>query len=113
VLIGGNVGYLWLKKEPQYRDRAAPTAALFSTLDSSQAIERPVRVCGFPFGNVWWFRDAVSRFTSVSPEDIQLTDDCGGGSGVTLTWNAADSSYVVVSPPTPSPASVIDAAIDK
>jgi hypothetical protein len=99
VLLLANVSYVWLKKEPQFRERAAPTRELLDVLNSTKVqmqFKTPVSVCGFPFGQLgkpWWFPDAISRFTSLSREDVVLRDNCATAAPV-LTWDSTAAKYV-------------------
>ena len=50
VFISFNIGYLWIRKDPQYVERAVPTTELLKALKN----HRPERilVLGFPYANV-------------------------------------------------------------
>jgi hypothetical protein len=96
AVVIGNGAYIWLKKEPQYRERAAPTRELIRILNENDAAGRglPVYVCDFPLGNPWWFGDTVSRFTPLEREDVVLRKSCDrtGGSPL-LVWNSGAAQY--------------------
>jgi hypothetical protein len=98
VLMAGNIGYIWFKKEPQFRQRAAPTSELLIILNSKEvyAGNLPlVKVCGFPMENPWWFEDAVDRFTTLPRDVVKLRDDCGNSDGsYSLTWDGSTAKYV-------------------
>jgi len=97
VLLIGNGGYIWLKKEPQYQERAAPTRELFQMLNSDdlERSERPIYICGFALHEPWWFSDAVSRFTSFPPQEIVLLKECSYPAERTaLIWDQVLERYV-------------------
>jgi hypothetical protein len=114
-LLIGNTAYIWLKKEPQYRERAAPTRELFNTLNSNATLRAQggsIQVCGFPMESPWWFNDAISRFTSISPDDIILRQDCADPSvAPALSWDSASARYVVHSGDVAPPSSTADSVV--
>lgn len=97
ALVIGNGAYIWLKKEPQYRERAAPTRELIKMLngiDARGAQRLPVYVCGFPLQNPWWFGYTVSAFTPLAPNDVVLLNDCVyPEDSVVLIWDSNAAQY--------------------
>jgi hypothetical protein len=98
VLLMANVTYVWLKKDPQFRERAAPTRELFHVLNSGEAqgrLTKPVHVCGFPLDQPWWLADAIARFTSLSREDVVLRENCNDTElSNALIWDSRTATYV-------------------
>jgi hypothetical protein len=85
VILLGNIGYLWLKKEPQFRDRAAPTRELLAILNEAGFEDtgtEPVYVCGFPLHESIG-RSAVEGFTRFGSGRVAFLDRCEG----TQTFN--------------------------
>jgi hypothetical protein len=115
-LIIGNIGYIWFKKEPQFRERAAPTRELFDFLNSNEARRAPrgpLYVCGFPLEHPWWFDDAVSRFTPFSTDDVVLRDNCIDSEGsFVLTWDSSKARYFIESGNEREPSNTVDAVAD-
>jgi hypothetical protein len=99
ALLIGNMAYIWLKKEPQFRERAAPTRELFNILNSKEADHAdggPLHVCRFPLQQPWWFGDAIGRFTPFSKDDVILRADCADTEGaLALIWDASTTRYVI------------------
>jgi branched-subunit amino acid transport protein AzlD len=93
ALIVGNVGYIWLKKDPQFQERAAPMRELIEFLNSKQAHDTTLHVCGFPIEHAWWFEDAVSRFSPVSPDKVELSQNCPITEGV-YRWDPSTAHYI-------------------
>jgi hypothetical protein len=96
AFVLGNGAYIWLKKEPQYRERAAPTRELIQVLNAigSRSAQLPFYVCGFPLMRPWWFGDAVSRFTPFTRDDVILSDSCvAPEQGVLLVWDPNRGGY--------------------
>ncbi len=94
LVVIGNGAYVWLKKEPQYRERAAPTRELLRILNGAGSEPLPIYVCGFPLGNPWWFGEAVSSFTHLTRQDVVLLNDCAYPEGsAALVWDAGAAQY--------------------
>jgi hypothetical protein len=92
VFVGFNIYYLWLKKDSQFLQRAAPTTQMLSVLRSHQP-ER-FRIAGFPypFPSIAWA--ASLAVPGWSPEMIVVSDsdaDCPGCP--TVTWNPKTQTY--------------------
>jgi hypothetical protein len=98
ALLIGNGAYIWLKKEPQFRERAAPTRELFAFLNSAEANigdRGPRYVCGFPLQSPWWFGDAVSRFTPFPRDEVILRQECAAAEGSpALIWDSSETRYI-------------------
>jgi hypothetical protein len=96
MVVIGNGAYIWLKKEPQYRERAAPTRELIEILNAVGARDTrlPVYVCGFPLMQPWWFGDAVSRFTALTRDDVVLLNPCiHSDEAAVLAWDPNMGGY--------------------
>jgi hypothetical protein len=116
ILVIGNGGYIWLKKEPQYRERAAPTRELVQILNAIDARDTrlPVYVCGFPLMEPWWFGDAVSRFTPLQRADVVLLNPCvHGDQAMVLAWDPNDVGYSKSFDQTRQQTAVSDTAVEK
>ena len=92
VIVTGNIGYIWLKKEPQYQQRAAPTRELIDILNASNKPRLPMYVCKFPL-NGWIFDEAVARFTQYDAKNVILDDNCNTRGGASVRWDEGTSSY--------------------
>jgi len=97
IVVAANVSYIWIKKEPQYRERAAPTRELIATLNSRnwrKTTTLPLVVCGFPL-HPWVFSEAVARFTDFDQTEVVLGNACETTGEVTvLRWDQATMRYV-------------------
>jgi hypothetical protein len=93
AIVTGNIGYIWLKKEPQYQQRAAPTRELIELLNASNTPRLPMYVCRFPL-NDWVFNEAVARFTPFDSNSVILDDNCDTAGGMSVRWNEATSTYI-------------------
>lgn len=97
VLLAGNTGYIWLKKAPQYRQRAAPTRELIEILRASNLQQLPMHVCNFPL-DAWVFSETVKRFTPFDTNDVILTESCDDEMGSVMRWDESTSQYRVYLP---------------
>jgi hypothetical protein len=91
-LVIANSVYVWMKKEPQYRERAAPTRELIETLNAANIPNVPVRVCGFPLDS-WTFTEAVTRFTRFKAEEVVLDQACEDDGASIVRWDHATAKY--------------------
>jgi hypothetical protein len=95
------VAYLWIRKEPQYRERAAPTLALINVLnrlESPRNSDAPILVCGFPL-HQWIGREAVAGFTRVTREQVVFSEKCEPIAGATvLRWDGIAGQYLPSAP---------------
>ena len=95
VVVTANVFYIWTRKEPQFRARAAPTLELIRTLnDSALNIQQhsPITICGFPL-DTWIGWETVKRFTTVETKDIAFSDVCDDSVASALRWDESRGSY--------------------
>jgi len=95
AVVAGNAVYIWLKKEPQYRERAAPTRELISVLNSGEMrdVRLPIYVCGFPL-HPWVFSETVKGFTPLKNEDVVLLESCPGEeTAPLLRWDQESARY--------------------
>jgi hypothetical protein len=98
AVIAGNVGYIWIRKEPQFRERAAPTTELIAALNDLDpgAFEQPLYVCGFPL-HEWIGQEAVRQFTSFAVEKVLFLPQCDHSrETVALDWDRDSSTYEVM-----------------
>jgi hypothetical protein len=98
VVVAGNIGYIWLKKEQQFQARAAPTRELISILnrtDLQHSEAAPIVVCGFPL-HVSIGRSAAEEFTRFRSGQIAFRDRCEGSVPATiLEWDLSSQKYAV------------------
>lgn len=94
ALLIGNIGYIWLKKVPQYRERAAPTRELIEFLNARSIPQFPMHVCGFPL-DPWVFSETVKRFTRFDSSQVILISTCGDDMGSAMRWDENTSHYRV------------------
>jgi hypothetical protein len=95
AVLAGNVAYLWLKKEPQYRERALPTLALIRALNGADGSARhfPITICEFPL-HPWIGEEAVAGFTSLSKDEVHFAASCEpAAQGTVLVWNEQAGQY--------------------
>jgi hypothetical protein len=72
VVVLANAAYIWLRKEAQYVERAAPTRALLEALDPLSGLSRSgkrIYVQGFPLEEIIG-KTLVEVFTPISPEQV-------------------------------------------
>jgi hypothetical protein len=97
VILTANVAYIWLRKDSQYVERAAPTRDLLEILNRRGFAESgglPVNVCGFPL-HPWIGDEAVAGFTQFEKKEVIFSEACEGVTGGTiLRWEPASASYV-------------------
>ena len=96
VLLIGNIGYIWVKKVPQYRQRAAPTRELIKILNANNNSQLPMHVCQFPL-DPWVFSETVKRFTQFDTSNVVLTDVCEDARGTVIRWDESTSQYRMTS----------------
>src|SRR5262249_34886425 len=97
AIVAGNSAYIWLKKEPQFRERAAPTRELIDVLNGPavRSLDRyPIYVCGFPL-LPWVGSEAVVGFTRFSSTHVVFTKACNEvpATTVLLHWDANSGRY--------------------
>jgi hypothetical protein len=96
AIIAANVGYIWLKKDPQYVERAAPTRALIEILNAPgprQSNQSPITVCGFPL-HPWIGSEAIAGFTQFSSKEVLFSTNCDPAqSGTVFRWDQNSGTY--------------------
>jgi hypothetical protein len=87
-----NVGYLWVRKDAQIEERAAPTTALIEELKKHPPQRALIVNFAYPYPEV---AKAATRFApGWQADDIQVNlapEACRGC--LVLTWNAVDRRY--------------------
>jgi hypothetical protein len=97
VVVTANAAYIWTKKEPQFRARAAPTLELIKTLnDAALNIQQhaPITICSFPL-DTWIGWETVKRFTSVETKDIAFREVCDDSVVNVLRWDEGQGRYAM------------------
>jgi hypothetical protein len=85
----GNGAYVWLKKGPQFVERAAPTSQLIARLNELTPNSSVSSVCieNFPL-DAWIGSESVRWFTHVSPENLAFSKACEEESQrIVLRWD--------------------------
>jgi hypothetical protein len=99
VIVAANVSYIWLRKEPQFRERAAPTRELINVLNSGvvrTSSGHPIHVCGFPL-HPWIGATTVAGFTSLNQSDVIFPDACNPAQDqMALRWDEGRKKYTSV-----------------
>jgi hypothetical protein len=94
ILVANGV-YIWVKKEPQFRERAAPTRELLAALKESPPSDASemIYVCGFPL-HEWIGQTAVEGFTQWKASQVVFQQECKDSvAGQLLQWDAAEENY--------------------
>jgi len=92
AFIAYNVGYMWLRNDPQFEGRAAPTTQLLTFLRSRQP--RPILIERFPYEASDIAKDASRFAPGWSRDDIHVNEppdacpDC-----VILRWDEESKTY--------------------
>jgi len=91
VMISQNIAYVWIKKEPQYVERAAPTRELIDALnglDAGVAPDSSICVVDFPL-HPWIGTESVKWFTRFDKTHMTFsTGRCDADSSdVVVQWN--------------------------
>ena len=91
VMINQNIAYVWIKKEPQYLERAAPTRELIEALnglDRTVASDASICVVDFPL-HPWIGTESVKWFTRFDRNHMTFsTNVCATeSSDVVMRWN--------------------------
>jgi hypothetical protein len=95
AVVSLNVVYIWVRKEPQFRERSAPTFELIRILNDTEGeIVRgsPITICGFPL-DPWIGREAVIGFTPLKEHDFGFRDVCNESVPNALRWNEERDTY--------------------
>lgn len=97
LIVTANVAYIWLKKEPQYRERAAPTRELIAILNGQEIRDTsrfPIYVSGFPL-HPSVFSETVARFTPFNTNDVVFLDNWNNpADAAILRWDPASGRYI-------------------
>ena len=92
VFVGFNIGYLWVRKDGQFEERAAPTTQLVAALRGR--MPQPVLVDGFAYPYPGIAQAAALAVPGWTPEMIHVGEpptQCPGC--LTLRWNARNKRY--------------------
>jgi hypothetical protein len=97
VFVAFNIGYLWVRKDRQFEERAAPTTQLVQILEQQRPQRTIVKNFAYPFPEI--MRGAALAAPGWSP-DLLLTDQQEAECGVCLrlTWNAETQLYEAAGP---------------
>jgi len=92
IFVGFNIGYLWVRKDGQFEDRAAPTAQLVAALRAHTP--RPVLVVNFFYPYPIIAQAAALAVPGWTPEMIHVGDSSTPCPGcLTLRWNSGSKTY--------------------
>ena len=92
VFIGFNVGYLWVRKDGQFEDRAAPTTQLVAALRARTP--QPVLVLDFAYPYPAIAQAAALAVPGWTPELIHVDESSTQCQGcLTLRWNPRNRTY--------------------
>jgi len=90
TVIGGNIAYVWLKKEPQYIERAASTRQLILALNDPSlrlGIDKTLCIEHFPL-DPWVGTEATRWFSSVPPANVVFSNACQNDvNSEVVRWN--------------------------
>src|SRR5438094_669728 len=89
AFVGFNVGYLWIRKDAQFEERAAPTTQLIAAVGRYQP--QPVRVLNFAYPYPDIARAAALSVPGWRPELVTVGERCENC--LTLTWNSREKRY--------------------
>jgi hypothetical protein len=96
AVLSANVAYIWVKKEPQFLERAAPTRELIASLNGPEFQDVGnafIYVCRFPL-HVSIGRSAVEEFTRFGAGRVAFLDKCDESLPVNaLYWTPDGSTY--------------------
>jgi hypothetical protein len=96
AVVFGNMAYVWLKKEPQFVSRAAPTRELLTTLNDSafSTVDGAIFVCDFPL-HASIGRAAVEGFTALGSGKVAFPDRCDDFQTVNaVDWTPDEETYL-------------------
>lgn len=94
-VVSLNVAYIWIKKEPQFQARSAPTRELIRMLnDTESEVVRnsPITICGFPL-DPWIGREAINGFTHLKESDVTFRETCEQSETNALRWDDHVGTY--------------------
>jgi hypothetical protein len=95
AVVTTNVAYVWIKKEPQFIERAAPTRELIEILNDSNGEARrkiPITICRFPL-DPWVGTEAIAGFTDFKRGDVVFRNECESSITNTFTWDETSMHY--------------------
>ena len=96
VMINQNIAYIWIKKEPQYIERAEPTRKLIEVLngmDEGIASNASICVIQFPL-HPWIGTESVKWFTRFDKSHLTFaTDVCEGSANDVVVRLDAGSAF--------------------
>lgn len=92
VFVAFNIGYLWIRKDRQFEERAAPTTQLIHVLGQHRPQRTIIRNFAYPFPEI--MRGAALAAPGWSP-DLMLTEQQEGECRdcLRLTWNGETRLY--------------------
>jgi len=92
AFVGWNIGYLWLRKDAQFEDRAAPTTQLIANLRRHDP--QPVLVSNFAYPYPAIAKAASLALPGWRPELIMVNEPMEKCAGcLILRWNSRDKGY--------------------
>jgi hypothetical protein len=94
VFVGFNMGYLWLRKDAQFEDRAAPTTQLITAL--GRHTPQPTLVMNFAYPYPAIAQAAALAVSGWTPELIHINESperCAAC--LMLRWNSQDKRYEI------------------
>jgi hypothetical protein len=92
VFVGFNVGYLWLRKDAQFEDRAAPTTQLIAAL--RRHMPQPVLVMNFAYPYPAIAQAVALAVPGWTPELVHVDESPERCTGcLTLRWNEREKRY--------------------
>jgi hypothetical protein len=92
VFVAFNIGYLWIRKDRQFEERAAPTTQLIQVLEQHRPQRTIIKNFAYPFPEIMY--GAALAASGWSP-DLLLTDqqEAECGDCLRLTWNGEKQLY--------------------
>ena len=92
AFVGWNIGYLWVRKDAQFEDRAAPTTQLIANLRRHNP--QPVLVSNFAYPYPAIAKAAALALPGWRPELIMVNEPVEKCAGcLILRWNSRDKRY--------------------
>ena len=89
AFVGFNIGYLWIRKDAQFEDRAAPTTQLIAALGRHTPQRTLVLNFAYPYPDI--ARAAALAVPGWRPDLIVVNEPCGDC--LQLRWNAREKRY--------------------
>jgi hypothetical protein len=88
-----NIAYLWIRKDAQMEERAAPTTALIQELKKHTAGPTLLLNFAYPYPEI--AKDAALLVSGWKPEDVEINrarETCAGC--LILEWDAQNRRYI-------------------